>query len=77
MNIENTNNFIERVQAASDICGKELANFVEYIGTVDPGLDFSQRTMVAAIIINQLPSAFQTNPQMLAQLKTQCQTIKR
>ncbi|MFN6438804.1 MAG: hypothetical protein RMY35_018150 [Nostoc sp. DedSLP01] len=76
MTKENRDDFLAQVQRASDICGVELAKFVKYIGTVDPELDFYQRTMVAAIIISHLPSAFKDNPQMLAQLKEQCQAIK-
>ncbi|WP_138504057.1 hypothetical protein [Nostoc sp. PA-18-2419] len=72
-----TNNFTAKVQRASDFCGKQLADFVSYVRSVDPELDFYQATMVSGIIINQLPSAFANNPQMLAELKTQCQVIKQ
>lgn len=76
MNTKNTD-FIAEVERASHACGLELAKFISYIGTVDPELDFCQQTMVAAIIIMHLPSAFETNPQMLAQLKEQCQLVKQ
>ncbi|MEH2071620.1 MAG: hypothetical protein V7K47_26280 [Nostoc sp.] len=72
-----TDKFIAKVQGASDFCGKQLADFVDYVRSVDPELDFYQATVVAGVIVNQLPSAFQNNPQMLAELKTQCEVIKQ
>ena len=77
MTTDNTDEFLARVERASDLCGIELAKFVSYIGTVDPELNFYQRTMVAAVIIQHLPSAFASNPQMQATLKAQCQAIKK
>ncbi|MEH2029527.1 MAG: hypothetical protein V7K67_07585 [Nostoc sp.] len=66
-----------KVIHASEICGKELSDFIQYVQKVDPDLKHSEAIMVGAIILHHLPSAFADNPQMLDELKKTCKTLKQ
>ncbi|MEH1769182.1 MAG: hypothetical protein V7L30_22645 [Nostoc sp.] len=62
---------------ASEICGKQLSDFIEYVLDVDPELKSPEAIMVVASILNQLPSAFANNPDMLSDLQKTCKTVKQ
>ena len=65
------------MQHASKICAQQVQDFINYLHKIDPELKWHEAILIAGIIINQLPDAFTNNPEMLTDLKTQCQKVKQ
>ncbi|MEH2001096.1 MAG: hypothetical protein V7L00_20495 [Nostoc sp.] len=67
----------EEIETATELLTKEVMNFLAYIRSVDPQLQKHEAIAVATIILSQLPRNFKENPRMLAQLKAECEAIKK
>ena len=67
---------ITQMRRSSEICANKVQNLIEYVRSVDPELKWHEAIRLAAAIVNALPSSFESDPQMMAELKTECQWIK-
>ncbi|MEH1805381.1 hypothetical protein [Nostoc sp.] len=58
-----------KVVRARSLVIYELEQFINYVRTVDPGLEPNQVIVLTAFILSGLPELFQQNPVLLAQIK--------
>ena len=55
----------------------ELDQFINYVHTVHPELKPNEFTVVAAVVLHNLPRLFQDNPLLIDELAETVATIKR
>lgn len=54
----------------------ELDQLIDYIRIVDPELKPNESTAVAAVVLNNLPNLFSTNPLLMDELKKVAAIVK-
>lgn len=65
-----------QTKRSSEICANQVQNLIEYVRSVDPELQWYEATRLAAAIVNALPSSFESDPEMMADLKAECHRIE-
>lgn len=65
-----------QMKRSSELCANQVQGFIEYIRRVDPELKWHEAIRVTAAVVNALSSSFESDPEMMADLKVACQKLK-
>lgn len=66
-----------KVVRARSLAIYELEKFFNYVHTIDPELTHDQTIVLAAFLLEGLPTLFQENPELLNRIKDIATTIKQ
>ena len=62
-------------EATKLVCGN-LYRFVDYIQVLDPKLERHEAITVVAAMLDGLPSLLETDPDLIAGIKAECQELR-
>ncbi|MEH2310033.1 MAG: hypothetical protein V7K35_01050 [Nostoc sp.] len=54
----------------------QMCKFIDYIETLDPELERHEAITLVAAIFQGLPTFFESNPELIAEIKIDCQNIR-
>ncbi|MEI1375980.1 hypothetical protein PQG02_06920 [Nostoc sp. UHCC 0926] len=61
---------------ATELACFQMCEFVDYIQTLDPELERHETITLVAAIFQGLPALFESNPELIAEIKIDCHNIK-
>ncbi|MEH2157410.1 hypothetical protein [Nostoc sp.] len=61
---------------ATELACYQLNQFVDYLQTLDPELERHEAILVGAAVLQGLPALFEDNPEVVAGIKSECQTMR-
>jgi hypothetical protein len=61
---------------STELACNQLNKFVDYIQALDTKLERHEAIIVAAAVLEALPIWFEDNPDIIAAIKTNCQSIR-
>ncbi|MCC5620667.1 hypothetical protein [Nostoc sp. CHAB 5715] len=64
------------INGATEVACRNLHKFVDYIQTLDPELKRNEAITMAAAMLDGLPSLLETDPDLIAGIKAECQALR-
>ena len=64
------------LDGATEVACRNLHKFVDYIQTLDPALKRHEAITMTAAILDGLPTLLETDPDLIAGIKAQCQELR-
>ena len=64
------------INEATEVAGRNLNKFVDYIQTLDPELKRHEAIFMTAAILQGLPAWLETDSELIAGIKAECQALR-